>query len=77
VPPDGPWDVLNFAERHASFPADPTLDQLYDADRVEAYRALGEFAAEVALEACWGEFAEWKIRTGNTLQAAPATTTAH
>ncbi len=60
VPADGPWDVKNYAEEHTLFPTDPTSDQLFDAERVEAYRALGEFVTEGAVTACWPAFSAWK-----------------
>ena len=60
VTPDAPWDVRNYSMEHPVFPTDPTLDQLYDAERVEAYRALGEFLTEQALVSCQKEFQAWK-----------------
>jgi hypothetical protein len=60
VPADGPWDVKNYAEEHTLFPTDPTSDQLFDAQRLEAYRALGEFVTEGAVSECWGAFSDWK-----------------
>lgn len=60
VPSEAPWDVRNYAEAHRGFPTDPTLDQLFNAERMEAYRALGEFAAESALQACWPVFSAWR-----------------
>lgn len=60
VPPDAPWDVRDYAEAHTGFPTDPTLDQLYDAGRVAAYRALGEYITEQALEGVWKDFAAWR-----------------
>lgn len=41
VPEDAPWDVHTYRAAHPSFPTDSTLQQLYDADEFEAYRALG------------------------------------
>jgi len=64
VPPDAPWDVRSFAEANAGFPTDPTLDQLYTAERLEAYRALGEFVTERALTDSWSEFEAWKATRG-------------
>lgn len=44
--PGAPWDVRAYSARHASFPTDSTLQQLYDGQEFEAYRALGHAAAE-------------------------------
>ena len=60
VPADAPWDVRDYAEAHSHFPTDPTLDQLYDAGRVSAYRALGEYITEQALDGVWGQFEAWR-----------------
>jgi hypothetical protein len=60
VPHGAPWDVRNYADAHAGFPTDPTLGQFFDTERLEAYRALGEYIAEMALRDCWVEFATWK-----------------
>ena len=49
VPVDAPTDVLTFHKRHPTFPCDPTLNQLFTADRFDAYRALGEFAMHRAV----------------------------
>ncbi len=49
VPANAPWSVLAFANENPDFPCDPTLDQLYDADRFDAYRELGEFCVEQAV----------------------------
>ena len=47
MPEDTPWAVRSYHNSHP-FPCDPTLDQLYNADRFEA-SALGS-AATAALE---------------------------
>jgi hypothetical protein len=39
---DEPADLLGYAAHNADFPHNPTLDQLYDEDRFESYRQLGE-----------------------------------
>ena len=39
VPRNAPWSVRSFLAAHPTFPCDPTLDQLYDAERFDAYRA--------------------------------------
>jgi len=49
VPANAPWSVLAFANENPEFPCDPTLDQLYDADRFDAYRELGEFCVDLAI----------------------------
>ena len=43
VPEDAPVDVLQAHRRWKSFPCDPTSNQLYDAQRFDAYRSLGHF----------------------------------
>jgi hypothetical protein len=50
VPRDAPTDVLTFHRNHPTFPCDPTLNQLYTADRFDAYRTLGEFSAARAVD---------------------------
>ncbi|MGD0881029.1 MAG: hypothetical protein ABSB09_05630 [Acidimicrobiales bacterium] len=54
IPTDAPWSVVSFADQNSSFPCDPTLDQLYDADRFDAYRELGEFCADKAITTITG-----------------------
>jgi hypothetical protein len=49
VPVDAPWDVRAFERRWPAFPCDPTTNQIYTAERFEAYRQLGYFAACRAL----------------------------
>lgn len=49
VPTDAPLSVQSFALQHQNFPCDSTLDQLYDADRFDAYRELGAFSVEQAV----------------------------
>jgi hypothetical protein len=51
VPEDAPWDIRSYLAQHPEFPCDPTLDQLYDGDRFDAYRALGEFSVDAAIAA--------------------------
>jgi len=61
VPEDAPQDVADFYEHDSkAFPCDPTLDQFFTADRFDAYRSLGAFAAEQALDACWADFSEYR-----------------
>jgi hypothetical protein len=44
-----PWDVATWAEGHAIFPDDPTLDQNFDHRQFESYRRLGRFQMTRAL----------------------------
>jgi len=46
---NAPLSVQSFARQHQNFPCDSTLDQLYDADRFDAYRELGAFSVGQAL----------------------------
>lgn len=48
---DAPQDVIAYHELDPAFPHDSTGQQLYTDQRFEAYRALGERAAEAALAA--------------------------
>lgn len=66
VPRNAPWSVRSFLAAHPTFPCDPTLDQLYDAERFDAYRELGAFSVEQAI-ARWG-----KDQQGPEAPAAPA-----
>jgi hypothetical protein len=50
VPADAPWAVGYYHASHTTFPCDSTLDQLYTADRFDAYLALGRFAMTRAFE---------------------------
>lgn len=49
VPADAPADVLYAHGKWRQFPCDPTLNQLYTAERFDAYRALGHFSTARAL----------------------------
>ncbi len=49
IPKRAPWDVRAYARRSPSFPTDSTLHQLYGADQLEAYRALGEYSTQQML----------------------------
>jgi hypothetical protein len=67
---DSPLTALALAERLPDFPATSTLDQFFDTERFEGYRALGRFCADRinearadllrALRSCgtFGEFAQ-------------------
>ena len=45
VTADHPWDLQAYLRDHPSFPTASTIQQLYDADEFEAYRAMGEATA--------------------------------
>jgi len=49
--PGAPWDVKAYAARHPTFPTDATIQQLYDDEEFEAYRALGYAATQAMLTA--------------------------
>jgi hypothetical protein len=49
VPDGAPWDVVSYQDAHPAFPTDSTLQQLYDDQEFEAYRALGYHCASQAL----------------------------
>jgi hypothetical protein len=51
VPENAPWSVRSYHADHPQFPCDPTLDQLYTADRFDAYVELGRFSMREAWEA--------------------------
>ncbi len=46
---NAPENIADFHQSNWKFPCDPTLGQLYSADRFDAYKALGAFAAGEAL----------------------------
>jgi hypothetical protein len=48
--PGAPWDVQAYASRHPTFPCDSTIQQMYDDEEFEAYRALGRAATHSMLE---------------------------
>jgi hypothetical protein len=49
VTADAPWDVRDFRERDPRFPIHSTLDQLFNDEKFESYRALGAWTARRAL----------------------------
>ena len=59
VPRTAPWSVHAYHDAHPSFPCDSTLDQLYTADRFDAYLALGHFAMNAAFD---GSRAAYELR---------------
>ena len=48
--PGAPWDVKAYAARHPTFPTDATIQQLYDDEEFESYRALGHAATTAMLD---------------------------
>jgi hypothetical protein len=50
VPDGAPWDVVSYQDIHPAFPTDSTLQQLYDDQEFEAYRALGYHCAGELLQ---------------------------
>jgi hypothetical protein len=44
-----PWDVRAYAAGHPAYPADSTLEQLYDSAEFDAYRELGACSVELAM----------------------------
>ena len=63
VPGNAPENIANFHQANWKFPCDPTLDQLYSADRFDAYKALGSFAAGEALRYVRDDFEHFR-KTG-------------
>jgi hypothetical protein len=51
VTEDAPWDVRAYHEKSRRFPYHSTLDQLFDDQKFEAYRALGAHTARKAVGA--------------------------
>ncbi len=51
VTDDAPWDVKAYHEKSRRFPYHSTMDQLFDDQKFEAYRALGAHAARKAVRA--------------------------
>jgi len=50
VTEDAPWDVRDFRSRDPRFPIHSTLDQLFNDQKFESYRALGGWTARRALK---------------------------
>jgi len=50
VSPADRWSTLSYADANPTFPGDPTMDQLYNYARFDAYHALGRSAAAQAVE---------------------------
>src|SRR5207248_537279 len=62
VTPDAPWSIRSFQEQHPQFPCDPTTNQLYTAERFDAYRTLGAFAMATAWNECGSEFEDFRAK---------------
>ena len=45
-----PWDVRAYAAGHPTYPADSTLEQLYDSAEFDAYRELGACSVKLAMD---------------------------
>jgi hypothetical protein len=56
VPKDAPWSVAYYQAAHDMFPCDSTIDQLYKAERFDAYLALGRFSMQQAFDASENDF---------------------
>ena len=63
---DGPAPVENYKHEHHAFPHETTLDQFFDDDQVESYRALGGHMARQT-------FAGWLEAAGRTQQTPKLT----
>ena len=50
LPEKASWDVLAYAKQHSDFPGTSTLQQLYGDREFEAYRRLGDLAAQAVLD---------------------------
>jgi hypothetical protein len=77
VTADSPWDIRAFQESHPTFPCDPTSNQLYTGDRVDAYRALGTWAVQQAWAKVGPDFTNFRRRISRkpgTLRVASAST---
>ncbi|HEX6518916.1 MAG TPA: hypothetical protein VF070_02730 [Streptosporangiaceae bacterium] len=47
---NAPWDIRAYAAGHPSYPADPTIEQLYDSAEFDAYRELGSASVGLAIQ---------------------------
>jgi hypothetical protein len=67
-----PWDVRSFQESNPTFPCDPTYNQLYTGDRVDAYRTLGSWAVSRAWQTVGSDFESFRnLRRASTPPVAP------
>lgn len=53
VTKDASWAVRAYQERHPEFPCHSTLTVMFDDERFEAYRTLGEQVVREAIEGAW------------------------
>jgi hypothetical protein len=60
VPANAPQNIADFHQSNWKFPCDSTLDQLYSADRFDAYKGLGAFSAGEALRYVADDFAYFR-----------------
>lgn len=62
---NAPWDIRAYAAGHPNYPADPTIEQLYDSAEFDAYRELG--SASVGLAIATGELEKLiqEVRAGD------------
>jgi len=56
VPDGAPWAIDAYHAAHPTFPCDSTVNQLYNADRFDAYLALGRFATTQAFDSYAGAY---------------------
>ena len=80
VPADAPYGIADFYNSNRAFPCDSTLDQLYTAQRFDAYRDLGNFAADQAVSGCAADFSAFRASGGivpNTFLGDPAALATH
>jgi len=75
VATNAPLSVQSFARQHQNFPCDSTLDQLYDADRFDAYRELGAISVDQAVSGLSAAVSEMEadIAADTTGTSPPAT----
>jgi hypothetical protein len=50
VPAGAPQDIIAYQQKHSTFPTGSTLQQLYDFQEFDAYRELGHFCAQAAID---------------------------
>ena len=50
VPAGAPQDIIAYQQMHKTFPTGSTLQQLYDFQEFDAYRELGHFCAQAAVD---------------------------
>jgi predicted acylesterase/phospholipase RssA len=68
-------ELRGYAALNADFPHNPTLDQLYDEDRFESYRQLGEHIGDrlcaelMGRDGTEGKMWEWSLNSDNLLDS--------